>query len=318
MKISEGPIEGVEDFAVVHFVMDLYLALSERNKPSNEQKLEVEDFKEKRMRNEVAGDQDGKTGGPSLKKVQRGRNPSIRPRSKKKLADNHEDEAVKDYGDKEFDPKGDNVDEDFCAPVCGKSIAIKPLVPKILGILNGTKKVNHSKDIDVVMKEKFTNKGRGKNMADTMKQMQTGENKDDFIVTFMLVILALYLALGTNLCVNREYLPVLKHSKGIKEFNWCDHVTDFLVEGIKELRACKKENVNAKGFMYIVNNADKKANSSASDVTEVAASTIDSMLHEVGKIGIGAIADAVLQDDDEKNEGNNSKDQWMRDDDRDA
>ncbi|KAG8095288.1 hypothetical protein GUJ93_ZPchr0012g18930 [Zizania palustris] len=43
----------------------------------------------------------------------------------------------------------------------------------------------------------------------------------------------------------------------------------------------------------------KEANSSISDATEAAATTIASMLHKVGKIGIGAIADAALQDDAE-------------------
>ncbi|KAG8075943.1 hypothetical protein GUJ93_ZPchr0006g41331 [Zizania palustris] len=47
--------------------------------------------------------------------------------------------------------------------IYGKSIAIKPpLVPKILGVPNGAKKVNLSKDIDAVTKEKFINKGRGR------------------------------------------------------------------------------------------------------------------------------------------------------------
>ncbi|KAG8072367.1 hypothetical protein GUJ93_ZPchr0006g43120 [Zizania palustris] len=138
----------------------------------------------------------------------------------------------------------------------GKAIENKPLVPKILGIPNEPKKVYLSKDIDAVTKEKFTSKGRGQIVADTVKIMQKTENEDEFITTFMLVILAIYLALGTNLYVNREYLPVLKHGKGIKEFNWCDHVTDCLIEGIKEIRACKKDNVNAKGCVHILNVCD--------------------------------------------------------------
>ncbi|KAG8060853.1 hypothetical protein GUJ93_ZPchr0002g24336 [Zizania palustris] len=117
--------------------------------------------------------------------------------------------------------------------IFGKSIAIKLLVPKMLGIPNAAKKVILSKYIDPVTEEKFTNKGSGQNVVDTMKQMQTKENKDDFIVAFMLVILALYRASGTNLYVNREYLLVLKYGKGIKEFNWCDHVADCLIEGDK-------------------------------------------------------------------------------------
>ncbi|KAG8048589.1 hypothetical protein GUJ93_ZPchr0009g2179 [Zizania palustris] len=61
----------------------------------------------KRMSKEVAEDQEGETGEPSLKKVQRIKQPSVRPRCKKKLTDDLEDEAVDDNGDKEFDPKDD-------------------------------------------------------------------------------------------------------------------------------------------------------------------------------------------------------------------
>ncbi|KAG8090845.1 hypothetical protein GUJ93_ZPchr0011g28328 [Zizania palustris] len=186
-----------------------YTRRSECNKPSNEQKLEVEDFKGKRMRKEVADDQGREIEGHSLKKVQRSRQPSLRLRRQKNLADEHEDEAVKDNEDKNFDPKDDASDEDLGAPgrhegysilmmvpfempksiitwimskvdvsngtleICGKSIAIKPLVPKIIGLPNGEKKVNLSKDIDSVTKKKFTNKGRRQNVVDTMKQMQT-------------------------------------------------------------------------------------------------------------------------------------------------
>ncbi|KAG8072366.1 hypothetical protein GUJ93_ZPchr0006g43127 [Zizania palustris] len=95
----------------------------------------------------------------------------------------------------------------------GKAIEIKSLVPKILGIPNRPKKVYLSKDIDAVTKEKFTSKGRGQIVADTVKIMQKTENEDEFITTFMLVILAIYLAPGTNLYVNREYLPVLKTAR---------------------------------------------------------------------------------------------------------
>ncbi|KAG8046938.1 hypothetical protein GUJ93_ZPchr0008g14024 [Zizania palustris] len=91
---------------------------SEHNKPFNEQKLEVAYFKGKIMRKEVVDNQGREIGGPSLKKVERSRQPNIRLRRQKNLVEEHEDEALEENRDKDFDPRDDAADEDFGAPVC--------------------------------------------------------------------------------------------------------------------------------------------------------------------------------------------------------
>lgn len=77
-------------------------------------------------------------------------------------------------------------------------------------------------------------------------------------------------------------------------------------------KANMEEGAAARGFVNEAGTSSgnaKEANTAASDATEVAAATVASMREEAGKFGIGAIADAALQDETGKNGGNTSKDE---------
>uniref|UniRef100_A0A0E0K4Y5 Aminotransferase-like plant mobile domain-containing protein n=1 Tax=Oryza punctata TaxID=4537 RepID=A0A0E0K4Y5_ORYPU len=128
-----------------------------------------------------------------------------------------------------------------------------PLVEKVIGAPSGPIPVELSRDGDLRLKNKFTVKGRGQPIHITISQMLKENTKDEFTISFMLVALCVYLAPMANLSVNRDYLGALSNVKKISDMNWCEHIADFLIQGISDFKTNKKDNVYVRGYVHILN-----------------------------------------------------------------
>ncbi|KAM3371206.1 hypothetical protein ACQJBY_018534 [Aegilops geniculata] len=97
--------------------------------------------------------------------------------------------------------------------------------------------------------------GRGESLKEATARMLTyklEEDKDNFCICFMEVILCAYLAPTTGYQINRNYLlGALKDLSDIPRMNWCRFAADYLIEGIRESRQNKVPNLNVAGCIHI-------------------------------------------------------------------
>ncbi|XP_044352024.1 uncharacterized protein [Triticum aestivum] len=98
--------------------------------------------------------------------------------------------------------------------------------------------------------------GRGESLNEVTTRMLTykqEEDKDNFCICFMQVILCAYLAPTTGYQINRSYLlGALKDLSDIPPMNWCRFAADYLIEGIRESRQNKVHNLNVAGCIHIL------------------------------------------------------------------
>uniref|UniRef100_A0A0E0KFJ2 Uncharacterized protein n=1 Tax=Oryza punctata TaxID=4537 RepID=A0A0E0KFJ2_ORYPU len=95
--------------------------------------------------------------------------------------------------------------------VGGKSIEIKPLVRKVIGALDRHIPVELSKEMDTRLNYKFSEDGRGLRVCEAISRMLKKDNEAEFTISFMMVTLAIFLAPGTTLSVNRDYLTTISN-----------------------------------------------------------------------------------------------------------
>lgn len=144
--------------------------------------------------------------------------------------------------------------------VRGRPIKIKTLIKKLLGIPDGPYavplprskrgKAKGSTDEDKELKEE---KGaRCLSSKSTLESLVATHDPEQFKRSFMLYVLCIYLAPSSGHYVNLSYSPIVNNVEIIKDMNWCDHVADVLIEGIREYRESKAANVNVHGCVHVL------------------------------------------------------------------
>lgn len=146
--------------------------------------------------------------------------------------------------------------------VRGRTIKIKPVMKKLLGIPDGPfpvplprSKRGKSKGIyptdeDKEMKDEKT--ARGLSYKATYESLIANHDAVQFKRSFMLYVLCIYFAPSSGHFINLSYSPIVSNVDLIKDMNWCDHVADVLIEGIREYRDSKAMNVNVHGCVHVL------------------------------------------------------------------
>lgn len=124
-------------------------------------------------------------------------------------------------------------------------IDIKPLIQKILGVANGSEKVNREEDHeDNVLYQKLTVAGGRsmpvvpgmellKKVLESVEKDQKLEDKREFCILFILEALGYYLGTKSSRVLGRDYLKFFKGKKSLedlKKMKWCDLLADLLID----------------------------------------------------------------------------------------
>uniref|UniRef100_A0ACD5ZK87 Uncharacterized protein n=1 Tax=Avena sativa TaxID=4498 RepID=A0ACD5ZK87_AVESA len=142
------------------------------------------------------------------------------------------------------------------------TIPIDKGIEQLLGLPNGNIRIPHPKSLRTLPKAKkaypdpsnakFSEHGRGKKLANIIEDLVANNDEDDFCISFVMVILAIYLAPGTGQTLNRGFLPHIRDVKKIKEMNWCDFAVQYLMKGIIKFRSNLHTNINLQGCVHIL------------------------------------------------------------------
>jgi hypothetical protein len=146
--------------------------------------------------------------------------------------------------------------------VGGKTIRIKDVIKKVLGIPDGPFPVpmprsnrGKSKGPNTTLQEKDTKadkSGRGISYKETFEALIANHDPVQFKRDFMLYVLCIYFAPSSGHFINRSYSAIISNVDLIKDMNWCEHVAEFLIEGIREYRESRAANVNVHGCVHVV------------------------------------------------------------------
>jgi hypothetical protein len=146
--------------------------------------------------------------------------------------------------------------------VGGKTIRIKDVIKKLLGIPDGPFAVpmprsnrGKSKVPNPTFQEKDTKTEkslRGISYKETLESLIANHDSVQFKRDFMLYVLCIYFAPSSGHFINRSYSPIVSNVDLIKDMNWCEHVADFLIEGIREYRESNAANVNVHGCVHVL------------------------------------------------------------------
>jgi hypothetical protein len=146
--------------------------------------------------------------------------------------------------------------------VGGKTFLIKNFIKQLLGIPDGPFPVpmprsNRGKSKVPIpsLEEKDTKSdksSRGISYKDTLEALIGNHDPVQFKREFMLYVLCIYFAPSSGHFINRSYSAIVSNVDLIKDMNWCEHVADFLIEGIREYRDSKAANVNVHGCVHVL------------------------------------------------------------------
>ncbi|CAM0878834.1 unnamed protein product [Alopecurus aequalis] len=145
-----------------------------------------------------------------------------------------------------------NVDTEALEFDGGISIPVRPLVKSVLGIPSGPIQVVEGLDVDDALLHQFTCDGRVKVARDVADELCSITDKEPFCRAFVMLILAVYLAPGTALKVNRALLGAVKQVDKLKEMDWCNFVATYLCKGIKEFKESHSSFIYIKGCLHIL------------------------------------------------------------------
>uniref|UniRef100_A0ACD5V6X9 Uncharacterized protein n=1 Tax=Avena sativa TaxID=4498 RepID=A0ACD5V6X9_AVESA len=142
------------------------------------------------------------------------------------------------------------------------TIPIDKAIEQLIGLPNSKIRVPHPKILRTLPKAKkldpdpsnakFSDHGRGKKLPKIIEDLVGNDDEDDFCVSFVMVILAIYLAPGTSQTLKRGFLPHIQDVKKIKEMNWCDFAVQYLMKGINKFRSNVHTNINLQGCVHIL------------------------------------------------------------------
>jgi hypothetical protein len=112
-----------------------------------------------------------------------------------------------------------------------------------------------SKGPNTTLQEKDTKadkSGRGISYKETFEALIANHDPVQFKRDFILYVLCIYFAPSSGHFINRSYSAIISNVELIKDMNWCEHVAEFLIEGIREYRESRAANVNVHGCVHVL------------------------------------------------------------------
>jgi hypothetical protein len=137
----------------------------------------------------------------------------------------------------------------------GIPIDIKPLVPKVIGLRNFGRAVNHDGfHSDLELFDALTENGKSIAAKAGLKFLDDATEERRFCICFILEALAFAFAPKANRCLEREYLQFFKNLQvhDLKNLKWCDLIADLLIECIRKYKASSAKYKRCGGCLLIL------------------------------------------------------------------